>query len=217
MNSAKKYKLYLFDLDGTLLDSDEMLIKTFHELYKLYKPSDFIIDDNHILSFSGPQISETMQNEFPEKDLDFMLAEWKRLSPGYYEQTAKLYEGAEDLLRLMKNKGIKFGIITNKHRYATDFALKLMGLDDLDIFCICADEVSKLKPDGEGIEKAMQHFGIENKDEVVYIGDTIYDFLTAKNANVNFGFVTWSPRVLPNFCHPDLKIRSYAEFAGDFE
>lgn len=217
MNMAKKYKLYLFDLDGTLLDSDEMLRLTFHDLYKKYKPDDFIIDDNRILSFSGPQISETMQNEFPEQDLDLMLAEWKKISPVYYEKTAKLYEGAEDLLRLMKKKGIQFGIVTNKHRYATDFALKLLGIDDLNIFCVCADEVTKLKPEAEGIEKAMAHFGVENRDDVIYIGDSIYDFLTAKNANVNFGFVVWSPRVLPNFCHPDLLIRKYADFAGDFE
>lgn len=217
MSTAKKYKLYLFDLDGTLLDSDEMLRLTFHDLYKLYKPKDFVIDDNKILSFSGPQITETMANEFPEQDLDFMLSEWRRISTGYYEKTAKLYDGADGLLRLMDEKQIKFGIITNKHRKPTDFALKLVGIDDLNIFSICADEVTKLKPDHEGIEKAMKHFGITDKKEVIYIGDSIYDFLTAKNAEVDFGFVTWSPRVLPNFCHPDLLIRKYAEFSEDFK
>lgn len=217
MNSAKKYKLYLFDLDGTILDSDELIRLAFHELYSLYKPKDFVIDDNKLLSFSGPQISQTLSNEFPEQDLDFMLKEWKRVSQKYYDQTAKLYEGAYDLLKLMKEKKINFGIVTSKHRYATDYSFKLLGLDKLELFCVCADEVKNIKPDPEGIYYAMKYFGVENKSDVVYIGDSIYDFLTAKNAEVDFGFVTWSPRVLPNFCHPDLKIRKYAEFAEDFK
>ena len=44
----KQYKLYLFDLDGTLIDSDRMIIETFREIYAKYRPG-FNPDDEHIL------------------------------------------------------------------------------------------------------------------------------------------------------------------------
>lgn len=213
---AKKYKLYLFDLDGTLLDSDEMLRVTFHKLYDLYKPDNFVIDDNRILSFSGPQISETLTKEFPEQDLEFMLGEWKKYSRANYIKYASLYPGAFDLLSLMKKKGINIAIVTNKHRYATNYALELVKLSSLNIFCVCADEVSNLKPAPDGIFKAMEHFGATNKNDVIYIGDSIYDYETAKNAGVDFGFVSWSPRKLDKGCKIDINIDSYADFAKDF-
>lgn len=213
---AKKYKLYLFDLDGTLLDSDQMLKVTFHQLYKLYKPENYVIDDDHILTFSGPQISETLKNEFPDQDLDFMLGEWKKYSKVNYDKYVTLYPGAEELMCLMNKKNILFAIITNKHRYATDYALDLVGINDLNIYCVCADEVKNLKPHPEGIFKAMEHFGVINKHDVIYIGDSMYDYLTARNAGVDFGLVSWSPRKLEKDCKIDLKIEKYADFAGDF-
>ena len=83
------YDLILFDLDGTLLDSDRMIIETFRELYPLYRPG-FYPSDEHILSFSGPQIHETLKKEFPAKDQDFKRQEFKRLSQKNYDRNCKL-------------------------------------------------------------------------------------------------------------------------------
>lgn len=216
VTKSKHYKLYLFDLDGTLLDSDEMLRVTFHQLYNLYKPADYVIDDNHILTFSGPQISETLTNEFPDRDLNFMLGEWKKYSSVNYDKYATLYPGAEMLIRKFNKIGVLYGIVTNKHRYATKYAYELLKIDDLNIFTVCADEVEHLKPEPDGIFKAMKHFGITDKKDVVYIGDSIYDYLTARNAGVDFGFVTWSPRKLEKDSKIDLIIDKYATFAEEF-
>lgn len=214
---ARKYKLYLFDLDGTLLDSDQLLIEVFHKFYSLYKPADFKVDDANILTFSGPQITETLKKEFPEMDQDFMLGEWKKYSSEYTIKCIKLFEGADNLLRLMSEKKIKFGIVTNKHKSATEFTLKVLKIDDLNIYCVCADDVKNLKPNPEGIYKAMEYFDVPNKEDVIYIGDSIYDYLTAKNAGVNFGLVSWSTRELPKDAKVDLLIEKYETFAKDFE
>jgi len=212
---ATKYKLYLFDLDGTLLDSDEMLRVTFHTLYKLYKP-EYKIDDKHILTFSGPQIRDTLLQEFPDKDQELMLSEWRKYSNENYVKYGKLYPGAEAILRKMSEKNVLFSIITNKHRFATDYTLKLMKIDDLNIFCVCADEAGKLKPEPDGIYMAMKQFGITNKKDVIYIGDSVYDYLTAKNAGVDFGFVGWSPRRLPEDAKVDLLIKDFDSWSKEF-
>ena len=207
----KQYKLYIFDLDGTLLDSDKMLIETFHYLYKIYKPADYVIDDNKIITFSGPQIRDTLLKEFPELDQEKMLKEWRVESVKNYPKYTKLFPGSIELLSTLVEKGIPTAIYTNKHRFATDEAFKLFGISKLNLYSLAGDETPKLKPAPDGIFECMKHFGITDKSEVIYIGDTVYDYDTAMNAGVDFGLVDWTPRKLPENAKISVKIRSFSD------
>ena len=207
----KQYKLYIFDLDGTLLDSDPMLIETFHYLYKKYKPADYVIDDNRIITFSGPQIRDTLLQEFPERDQVEMLKIWREESVKNYALYTKLFPGAFELLKTLKDKKIPVAIYTNKHRFATDEAFRLFGIDKLNLFSLCGDETPKLKPEPDGIFECMNHFGIVDKKDVIYIGDTIFDYKTANSAGVDFGLVSWTPRKLPEIAEISLEIPNFSE------
>ena len=212
----KQYKLYLFDLDGTLIDSDQMIIETFRELYKKYRP-DFNPLDSHIRQFSGPQITESLSKEFPNEDLNVMLDEYRNRSRKYYDQFVHLFPGARELIQKLHDKNIPYGIITNKHRYATIYTYELLDLEKFNIYSVCADDVEHLKPHEEGIVRAMEHFGITNKDDVIYIGDGKFDYLTAKNAGVKFGYVNWSYRKLDKDVKIDEIIESYSQFAEEIK
>ena len=52
-----------------------------------------------------------------------------------------------------------------------------------------------------------------NINDVIYIGDTIYDYNTAENAGVDFGLVSWTPRKLPDFAEISWEIPSFFDFA----
>lgn len=205
----KKYKLYLFDLDGTLLDSDPMLVETFHYLYKLYKPKDFVVDESKIITFSGPPIKETLKKEFPELDQDMMLNVWRKESIKNYPVYTKLFPGALEILSTLVDKKYNVSIITNKHREAADEAFSIFGIAKLNIFTVCGDEAGRQKPNPDGIYKAMKHFGITEPKDVIYIGDSIYDCKTAENAGVDFGLVSWTPRKLPKNARISVKIDSF--------
>ena len=100
----KKKKLILFDFDGTLLDSDQMIVVTFQQLYALYK-KDNVFDLKKVLTFSGPPIKETLKNEFPDIDQDFIFNEYEKgnvltnelLSNKYYELN-KEYFGSDIII-----------------------------------------------------------------------------------------------------------------------
>ena len=205
------YKLILFDFDGTLLDSDQMLVVTFKQLYEKYKPG-FHPSDDYILKFSGPQIVDTLKHEFPDLDQKMMFDEWVKYSTENYIKTTKLFPYVKEMLTSFKKNHVKYGLITSKARAATDFAIKLVGLDGLLDFSITASEVKNFKPDPEGIFLAMKHFNVLNKEEVLYVGDGIYDYETAKNAGVKFGYVTFSPRKLNPNSKIDVLIHSFKEF-----
>ena len=205
------YKLILFDFDGTLLDSDQMLVVTFKQLYGKYRPN-YNPGIEHVLTFSGPPIRKTLLQEFPNENQEVMFNEFVKYSTENYPKTTKPFPYVKEMLTSFKKHSIKYGMITSKARTATNYVLKMTGLDELLEFTICSDEVKNVKPDPEGIFLAMKHFNVLNKDEVIYIGDSIYDYETAKNAGIKFGFVDFSTRKLPLDSKIDLHIRSFKEF-----
>lgn len=208
------FKLIIFDLDGTVIDSDFMLEVTFLQLYKDFKPG-YKPDIERIKTFSGPPMFDTVSAEFPDKDPYQMCEEYEKRSWKNYKKYVHLYPNVIEMLTLLKKNNINFGVVTNKNRVATDFAYKLLGVDKWLTSTVCSDEVKNPKPAPDGIIKLMQEFKNNNKDEVMYVGDSKFDYLTAKNAGVKFGHVSWSPRELPKDAVIDFKIDNYLDFAEE--
>lgn len=204
-------KAIIFDFDGTLLDSDKMIVETFRQLYEMFKPT-IKPDLEHFLSFSGPPIKESLKKEFPDIDQDFAFEQFQKLSEENYIKYVKPFPYVIDTLKELKKRNIKMALVTSKGRAATEFALKLTSLNNIFDFIICADEVKKVKPDPEGVLLALKYLNIENKNEAIYIGDSRYDYLTAKNAKLKFGYVTFSPRKLLDNEKADIYISSFKNF-----
>lgn len=205
------YKLVIFDLDGTLIDSDLMLRATILKLCELYRPS-HIPSNDEIATFSGPPIYQTLKKLFPSENPDEMFEAWLKYSPDFYNRYVKLYPNVITMLDKI-SKVVNIGVVTNKARGATDFAFDLVGIKKYVKKSVCGNEVSEYKPSPEGILKIMDEFGIANKDEVIYVGDAEIDALTAKNAGVKFGYCMWSPRKIPSTYKIDEKIDDYSVFA----
>lgn len=206
------YKLYIFDLDGTLIDSDAMLKVSLLEMYAKYRP-DFDVPEGHTVQFSGPPIAQTLAKEFPKEDTEKLAKEFLEISKKNYVLYTSLFPGVEEILSTLLSLGKYVGVVTNKSRTATNYTFKLLGLTDLVQKSVCGNEVEVGKPDPSGIFKLMKEFGISDKKEVIYIGDSEYDYLTAKNAGIDFGYVTWSPRKLDKAARIAIKIGSFFDFA----
>ena len=187
------YKLVLFDFDGTILDSDQMLYETFKELHKMYKTGKKILPSDTI-KYSGPPIKESLKKEFPNLDEEMTLKDYLRISVTNYERYVHLFPGVEDMLIALREKKAKFGLITSKNREATNMTFSLLGIEGYFPLSICFDEVSIPKPSPEGILLAMRHFNVLNPKEVIYVGDGLIDYVTARNAGVDFALVGYSPR-----------------------
>jgi len=169
------------------------------------------VDEKKIITFSGPPIKDTLKQEFPELNQEEMLQIWRKESIKNYPLFTKLFPGALEALSTIVEKGAKVAIVTNKHRAAADEAFSLFGIDKLDVFTVCGDEVKEQKPDPDGIYVAMNHFDILDKKDVIYVGDSIYDCKTAENAEIDFGLVAWTPRKLPENAKISWKIHSFSD------
>ena len=206
----KEYQLVLFDLDGTVADTDEMIVESMHALYDLYRDGVYTPIEQ-IYYFSGPSIVDTLKKEFPDGNQEMLLKEFSRISKELYPKTIKTYPLCKETILALKEKGVKVGLVTNKMKKMTLYCLELIDLKDVFDVIIGYDDVSIGKPNGEGILKAIKTLGVKDLQKVLYVGDNKIDFDTASNAGVDSAIVTWGPRILPSDIHPTYKIASYEE------
>ena len=187
-------KVLVFDMDGTLIDSDDVIMETWHELFRLYKPKDYFLDDKIVRTFSGPPLDKTLKKVFPELDQKFILKEYSERTRKYYDTCLKPFPNVEETLLKFKKDGYKLAILTSKNREMTLYSLKNVGLDQ-NIFdlIIGADEVTHHKPNPEGINRIMSNFGVK-PNEVINIGDTEFDYGSGENAGVNTIMMTMKER-----------------------
>lgn len=206
----KDYQLVLFDLDGTVADTDEMIIQSFHKLYDLYRDGIYTPVEQ-IYYFSGPNIKDTLLKEFPDGDQELLLKEFSRISKDLYPKTIKIFPGCKEAILAIKNKGIKVGLVTNKMKKMTLYCLGLIGLEGVFDIIIGYDDVKNGKPDGEGILTASEKLNVKDLQKVLYVGDNKIDFDTASNAGVDVAIVTWGPREFPKEINPTFKIDNYEQ------
>lgn len=199
---SKKYDVVLLDLDGTVADSDEMIVQSMNTLYDLYRKG-IKTPREKIYYFSGPPIRETLKNEFPDMDVEFMFNEFVRVSWDNYDKYVITFPGVIETLTKLKEEGIKLGIVTTKARPSSIHCLDILKLNGLIDYLVTSDDVKEIKPNPEGIYQSMEHFSILNKKKVLYIGDNKSDYLTGRNAGVDVALVTWGHRTINRELTPD--------------
>ena len=208
-----KYKVLLFDLDGTLCDTDEMLIQSFFTLYKKYRPAK-IRTREELIYFSGPPIKKTLVDEFPDYSFEEIYKAFQETSRELYLPYVKAFENEIETLKKLKEAGYLLGVVTNKGAPLTKYSLEVAHIDGLFDVVISADDVNAPKPSPLGIDKALERLGIEDKGKVLYIGDNDIDYETAVNAGTDAMLVTWGPREIKRVKDAKYAVSSYNELGG---
>ena len=184
------YRCIIFDLDGTLADTDFMVVDAYLKMFKKYRP-DYKPSFKELASFSGPTLKDVFNDYFKGNDIESLLNEFRDISlPMYFTHTG-LYKGIKECLEEFKSAGLKLCVVTNKISAATKVSLMTYGIYNLFDLIISSDNVKNGKPDPEGILKCISQLGF-SKEEVLYIGDSKIDELACKNASVDCCLVTWN-------------------------
>ena len=208
-----KYRVLLFDLDGTLCDTDEMLIQSFFALYKKYRPAKMRTREE-LIYFSGPPIKKTLIDEFPDYSFEEIYKAFQETSRELYLPYVKAFDNEIETLKKLKEAGYLLGVVTNKGAPLTKYSLEVAHIDGLFDVVISADDVNAPKPSPAGINKALERLGIEDKDKVLYIGDNDIDYETACNAGTDAMLVTWGPREIKRKKDAKYAVTSYNELGG---
>ena len=182
----KKYDLYLFDFDGTLVDSFDSLTDIF---VLSFREVGVEIDPKMVKKYSRQPLFDTYKEvNAPMGKMDiFANAINKYLDDKEVLKKTKTYAETMDFMAFLKQNHIKCGIVTsNSERHVKD-VLDLFNIDH-DIFAIYVDhsKVEESKPSPKPILYALKEMGyLDKKEKVVYVGDGLNDALSAFNAGVD--------------------------------
>ena len=183
-----KITTILFDLDGTLIDTNELIISTYLHTLEKYFPAKYRRED--VLPFMGPTLHEAFSSVDPDR-VEEMIMEYRTFNLANHDALVKEFEGVFDTVQTLYEKGYKLGIVTTKRH---DVALKGLRLTNLDQFfevIVALDHVIKVKPDPEPIFTALEQLDAAAR-ETLMVGDNFHDILAGKNAGTKTAGVSWS-------------------------
>ena len=205
MEMNTKYKLIIFDLDGTLLDTLPDLAGAVNYALRTHGRPERSIDEIRRFISNGVRklierslfITETSKdtNDYIVNDRELFDAVFPDFVSHYLEHAADNtvpYTGMQETVKRLKAAGFKTAVVTNKRE---DAAVKLMDY----FYPGCFDMVlgdgpeRERKPSPASVLLAMKELAV-SKDETIYIGDSDVDLLTADNAEVDSILVTWGYR-----------------------
>ncbi|MFD1707588.1 pyrophosphatase PpaX [Siminovitchia sediminis] len=178
----------LFDLDGTLLDTNELIITSYLHVFDKYYPGRFKRED--VLPFLGPTLYDAFASVDPEHAGD-MVRMYRKFNMENHDLLVREFEGVYETIRTLHENGFRMAIVSTKMRNTVLKGLALANLDEFFNVVIALDDVEKAKPDPEPLNKALAALG-SRPEEALMIGDNYHDILGGKNAGTYTCGVSWS-------------------------
>lgn len=181
-------KALLFDLDGTLLDTREVILTSMQYAYSAVLGKETLPSDDELLSMVGIPLKTQMEMLSPEKS-DALFAAYQEHNKRV-QHTTKGFEGTAEALTALKKRGIRMGVVTSKRHDPAVYGLELMGLSDFFECVLGSDDTTEHKPEPGPLLDAVKLMGLSTQ-ECAYIGDSPYDMRAARAADLYAVGVSW--------------------------
>jgi len=187
----RKKTTIMFDFDGTLMDTNEIIIKSWQHTFRTVAGHE--ADREVLLATFGEPLVLTMKNFFGvegEKALEYVDI-YRDYQKGIFLDSISLFPGVPEMLEELKAAGYRMALTTSRLKKTTLMAVESFDIGKYFDVIITADDCSKHKPDPEPINITLEKMGVP-KDQAVMVGDTTMDTGCAANAEVTSVLVGWS-------------------------
>lgn len=182
----REYKCIIFDLDGTILNTERMNLIPLQRLIK--EELGEVISYEDLLKYKAYAGKRTLE-DLGFKDIDKSYKKWVQYVNDF-EEGAVLYEGFDEVMKTLNSKGIICAIASSKMKDQYEIDFVPTGLKKYIQCEVLADDTKRHKPYPDPLLKVSEILNISPKD-CMYIGDTIFDFKATKAAGMDFGIAMW--------------------------
>ncbi|GKU76026.1 HAD family hydrolase [Paenibacillus sp. L3-i20] len=194
------YTSIIFDVDGTIINTEKAVIGSLQKTLKQLLNQDFTSEE---LSFVLGIPGSTSLPMLGIKNIDEANTIWNDYMKQFYAEIY-IYPHFDLMLKTLHDANITTGIVTSKTKEQLEEDFVPFGLMKYLPFVVTADDTLKHKPNPEPLQKFIEISGV-NKSKAIYIGDTIYDMQCAADAGIDFGLALWGAPS-PDSVHAQYKL-----------
>jgi len=182
---------FLFDLDGTLIDSIELILRSYRHTMRLHRghePS----DDIWMQGLGTPLWVQFRHFTEDPAEIEAMVATYRAYNLAHHDELVRPYAGVVEAVLALRDHGKTLGLVTSKMRSGAVRGLRVAGLEDAFQVIVGADEVTHPKPHPEPVLTALERLGAPATG-AVFVGDSRHDVECGRAAGVKTAAALWGP------------------------
>lgn len=184
-----------FDFDGTVLNTNDIIVDSWNATAKHYLGHE--LERDAILKTFGETIRFTVHNFFPDADVEEAVAVYRDYQNANCHTKVALFDGIKELLEQLLENGHRLAIVTSRTKETSYMYFDKFGIRELFDVVITCDDTTAHKPDPTPLLMAIKEMEAKvgrsiNPTECIMIGDTKFDIGCGNNAGVDCVLVEWS-------------------------
>ncbi len=182
-----KFDGIIFDIDGTILQSNKLIFATFNYVTEKYLGKTTTPEE--IIALFGPTEGVIIKQLF-ENNFDNVMTEYYQFYSDNHDKMAKVFDGITELIDELKGRKTFLSIYTGKGKGSTEITLDKLGIRDKFDMIVTGDDIVGHKPSPEGVDVFVNKYNL-NRDRVLMIGDAPPDVKVAKTTGIKIASVLW--------------------------
>jgi pyrophosphatase PpaX len=182
-----RFETVLFDLDGTLIDSGDLILASFRHATQTVLGR--TIPDDELMANVGGHGIQAQMREFDEERADELVRVYREHNMGIY-RSVRAFDGIVEQLDRLRADGRTLGVVTVKGRPTVDVTFTVLPLAHYFEAVVTGDDTERHKPEPDPLLMALDHLGTR-AETAVYVGDSPFDVRAAKAAGMTSVAVGW--------------------------
>lgn len=185
------YGSYLFDLDGTLLDTVELIVASHRHTRAVHFGDS--LPDGHYIATMGRTLADVYGELADERrDAATMIATYREWNHAHHDRMVRPYPGVQAMLSELVERGARLAVVTSKARALALRGLRVAGLARFFTVVVGGDDLPRGKPDPMPVSRALRELGADARTSVM-VGDSTHDVEAGRRAGVRTAAVLWGP------------------------
>jgi len=188
---AASERAILFDLDGTLIDTVELILKSFHHTTSTHGlPA---LTNAEWLEMLGTPLRVQFQRCTENADqIQNLISTYVDYNLEHHDDLVEHYPGVRDAVWSLNEAGFRLGVVSSKMHGGLERGLSFGGYEGLFDVLIGADDVENPKPHPEPVLMALERLGVAPK-AATFVGDSPHDMASGRAAGVRLAAAMWGP------------------------
>jgi pyrophosphatase PpaX len=186
-----RFDSLLFDFDGTLVDSIDLILQSFHHTVRVHRLPQ-VTDAEWLETLGTPLRVAFRRFTSDPAEIERMIATYREWNYAHHDAMVKPFPGAVEAVHAAKAKGAKLGIVTSKNLRGLLRGLSLCGFDGAFDAFVTADSMEQSKPNPAPVLAALSQLG-SPKGRALLVGDSPHDIAAGKSAGIKTAACLWGP------------------------